>query len=69
MENWMPVLVVVGIVLLWFVKSFNVIKEWERGAVLRGAVEPPPALAEAAMKSTVTKMVPLESTTPMPTKL
>src|SRR2546430_9216046 len=35
MENWMPVLVAVGIVLLWFAKSFNVIKEWERGAVLR----------------------------------
>src|SRR6267154_985139 len=35
MENWLPVLVVVGIVLLWFAKSFNVIKEWERGAVLR----------------------------------
>jgi regulator of protease activity HflC (stomatin/prohibitin superfamily) len=35
MENWLPVLIVVGIVLLWFAKSFNVIKEWERGAVLR----------------------------------
>src|SRR2546430_16971859 len=35
MENWMPVLVAVGIVLLWCAKSFNVIKEWERGAVLR----------------------------------
>jgi len=25
MENWLPVLIVVGIVLLWFAKSFNVI--------------------------------------------
>ena len=35
MENWLPVLIVVAVVLLWFGKSFNVIKEWERGAVLR----------------------------------
>ncbi len=35
MESWLPVLIVVGVVLLWFGKSFNIIKEWERGAVLR----------------------------------